>query len=87
MVSHLYPGLYKILIFVDNYRGIKSRFRSPEEEIQRNDDKLEEINEFFYINNDIYLKNETNEEMNEITDINNDTYLRTDLCEEITWDS
>ena len=40
-------GLYKILIFVDNYRGIKSRFRSSEEESQRNDDKLEEINEIF----------------------------------------
>ena len=41
----------------------------PGEEIQRKDDKLEEINEIFYINNDIYLKNKTNEEINEITDI------------------
>ena len=34
-------GEYKVLIFVDNYRGISSRSRPPEEEIQRNDDNVE----------------------------------------------
>ena len=37
-------GEYKVLIFVDNYRGISSRSRPPEEESQRNDDNVEEIN-------------------------------------------
>ena len=68
-------GVYKVLIFVDNYRGISSRSRPPEEESQRNDDNVEEINKTVDTNNYIYLKSE---EIIEFVDINNDTYLRTD---------
>ena len=33
-----HTGEYKVLIFGDNYRGISSRSRPPEEESQRNED-------------------------------------------------
>ena len=68
-------GEYKVLIFVDNYRGISSRSRPPEEESQRNDDNVEEINKTVDTNNYIYLKSE---EIIEFVDINNDTTGRSE---------
>ena len=69
------PRLYKLLIFVDNYRGIKSRSRPHEENSQGNDNKVDEIDETVDTNNYIYLEIE---EIIEIVEINKDTYLRTD---------
>ena len=40
-------GVYKVLIFGDNYRGISSRSRPPEEESQRNDDNVESCKRWY----------------------------------------